>query len=971
MNTISDSIASQAWLLKGNLGTNPPNNFIGTKDAKDLVFKTNNNERVRIASGTGNVGIGQTLPAEKLDVLGNIKFTGTLNPAGLPGNNNEVLTSTGNTTAPVWKPLSTLLSTSTTTLNNVQIDSSKINYADINILQADTANVNVLNVGGQNIMNTISDSITKQAWLLKGNAGTNPATNFIGTTDNNDLVIRTNNTEKIRVLANGNTGVGTTAAILSKLQVNNVIRIDDDLSTPGSNTFGIGSNLYIGNLSGGGVFQYNATRGLDLWQHNSATIWQQNVTFERDGNVGIGTTTPVTTNVGSTKIDARGEVVAKGRYTLTEYANDPTPGNLSWHMDYLSNRFRIFNQPDVFTGGIQIPFTITNTNNVGINNQTPTEKLDVVGNMKFSQALMPAGNSGTVNQLLVSQGAGVAPQWQGGSLLGGTLNNAAWTLLGNNATNPNTNFIGTTDNNSLRFRTNNTQKMIIDSTGNVGIGINAPVVKLHVEDNDPNHSVNTLSNFSPAFTAIPTLNYHSLWGQTNLASTFSIPTNVYGTVSRVNVSATQTGVMSGFLVGATVDVENYSAASISNAAGLNAQVFHQGTGSITNAYAAKIAIGKPGTGSITNGYGLFIDNIQATNKWSLYANDPTAPSFFSANVGIGTTNPTARLEMFTSGTEGDIKNVTEGGYSGIQAWTYTNGTGKHPYFAGFRANGTKSSPSYPLAGEPLSAYIGRDAIDGSTSGIYGGASMNMVAAQNFSVAAKGTKFEFQTTPNGAVLPITRMTINHDGNVGIGTLSPTVKLEVPNGGAKFSNVQIGGSYTGITQWFGIDYGYESIKSDGGTNLRFVIGTNEVAIIRGTGNMDVLGNLTVNGTFYASDIRFKNNIRNISGALTKLTTLRGVTYDYNQEYKTKRNFDKSHQLGVIAQEVETVFPELVITAEDGYKAVDYAKFAPIFIEAIKELDAKHKQELEAQKTQHNEQLNTLLKRIEALEKNKLML
>ena len=58
-----------AWLLVGNAGTTPGTNFIGTTDAKDLVFKTNSTEKMRITSG-GNVGIGTNTPAEKLEIAG-------------------------------------------------------------------------------------------------------------------------------------------------------------------------------------------------------------------------------------------------------------------------------------------------------------------------------------------------------------------------------------------------------------------------------------------------------------------------------------------------------------------------------------------------------------------------------------------------------------------------------------------------------------------------------------------------------------------------------------------------------------------------------------------------------------------------------------------------------------------------------------------------------------------------------------
>ncbi len=83
---ISDSIASKAWLLQGNTGTNPSVNFIGTTDAADMVVKTNGTERMRVLSG-GNVGIGTSTPGTQLEVAGQVKITG-----GSPGI-GKVLTS--------------------------------------------------------------------------------------------------------------------------------------------------------------------------------------------------------------------------------------------------------------------------------------------------------------------------------------------------------------------------------------------------------------------------------------------------------------------------------------------------------------------------------------------------------------------------------------------------------------------------------------------------------------------------------------------------------------------------------------------------------------------------------------------------------------------------------------------------------------------------------------------------------------
>jgi hypothetical protein len=62
------------WGLTGNAGTNPATQFIGTTDAQDLVFKTTNTEKMRVASN-GNVGIGTTTPDTKLDVNGDFALS--------------------------------------------------------------------------------------------------------------------------------------------------------------------------------------------------------------------------------------------------------------------------------------------------------------------------------------------------------------------------------------------------------------------------------------------------------------------------------------------------------------------------------------------------------------------------------------------------------------------------------------------------------------------------------------------------------------------------------------------------------------------------------------------------------------------------------------------------------------------------------------------------------------------------------
>jgi hypothetical protein len=85
------------------------------------------------------------------------------------------------------------------------------------------------------------------------------------------------------------------------------------------------------------------------------------------------------------------------------------------------------------------------------------------------------------------------------------------------------------------------------------------------------------------------------------------------------------------------------------------------------------------------------------------------------------------------------------------------------------------------------------------------------------------------------------------------------------------------------------------------------------------------------FGSSDERLKDNIQPISEPLYKLSKVGGYTFDWNDKQETY----EGHDVGVIAQEIEEVLPEVVMTRGSGYKAVKYEKIVPLLIESIKEL------------------------------------
>jgi len=87
------------------------------------------------------------------------------------------------------------------------------------------------------------------------------------------------------------------------------------------------------------------------------------------------------------------------------------------------------------------------------------------------------------------------------------------------------------------------------------------------------------------------------------------------------------------------------------------------------------------------------------------------------------------------------------------------------------------------------------------------------------------------------------------------------------------------------------------------------------------------------FSTSDIRFKENIVPIENALDKISKISGNTYDWKAENKAEHGYE-GNDVGVIAQEIEAVLPQLVQTRENGFKAVKYDKLVALLIEGIKE-------------------------------------
>jgi hypothetical protein len=123
------------------------------------------------------------------------------------------------------------------------------------------------------------------------------------------------------------------------------------------------------------------------------------------------------------------------------------------------------------------------------------------------------------------------------------------------------------------------------------------------------------------------------------------------------------------------------------------------------------------------------------------------------------------------------------------------------------------------------------------------------------------------------------------------------------------------------------GYDmTLYSEGGT-MNFESGGMGTATFNFTGDLNVSNDLTISGdVVISSDARLKSNIISLGSTLSKLLLLDGKSY--------KMNVDGDQKIGVLAQDVQKVFPELVTKGDNEMLAVNYQGLVPVLINALKE-------------------------------------
>lgn len=189
----------------------------------------------------------------------------------------------------------------------------------------------------------------------------------------------------------------------------------------------------------------------------------------------------------------------------------------------------------------------------------------------------------------------------------------------------------------------------------------------------------------------------------------------------------------------------------------------------------------------------------------------------------------------------------------------------------------------------------------------------------------------------------RFTIDLNGRVGIGTAAPATNLHVTNGtayGAIMLGLDGGTSNNAITHEADGSFNIWNGTFGSGTNLLKMDSSGNLGLGKTASyKLDVNGLVAGSGAYVnSSDIRFKENVELIDDSLSKLMRLEGVSFRWKNDEFPEKNFKQGSDIGLIAQNVQDVFPEAVEVDKDGYLSVAYAKIVAPLVEAVKELVRK---------------------------------
>jgi len=510
----------------------------------------------------------------------------------------------------------------------------------------------------------------------------------------------------------------------------------------------------------------------------------------------------------------------------------------------------------------------------------------------------------------------------------------------------------------LTLGSNNTNQITLAANGNLGIGTATPANKLDVNGDMhvssvfatylngsiTSSQVTTALGYTPYNSTNPSGYISAISGSGNVAydssrlggtaaasyALLASPTFT-GTVTTGNVITVGTAayhVSNGnFGVGTSSPLSKIAVQPSAN----NTDALTVGSSNYTNYFTIKT---ESSANAATLGYWCGSSAFGNVNISANYVNLPTNVTINGLQAATQSYVTGYAPSLTGSGASGTWGiNVTgsaasiTGTYGGsITSSQITTGLGYTPY--------NSTNPSGYITSSSLSSYA---PLSGATftGSINSGLS---VAAANTNSSAIVTGASFVVGGSGGnYLAFGQST---------GTYAQWIQSGYNGGTARYSiNLNPAGGNVGINTGINSDAAY-NLDVNGKIRATYSIGVGSAAPSTTTGQILASDNIIA----YYSDARLKENITPIPDALAKVNTLSGVTYNSNDLAESYGYTDRSQQVGVIAQEVKAVLPQVIKPAPfdtdsegnsksgENYMTVQYEKLVPLLIEAIKELTAK---------------------------------
>jgi hypothetical protein len=352
-----------------------------------------------------------------------------------------------------------------------------------------------------------------------------------------------------------------------------------------------------------------------------------------------------------------------------------------------------------------------------------------------------------------------------------------------------------------------TNSLLFDNGTNVGIGTTSPEAKLNI--------VNTVSANTPQYGGIAELDFTRLSSSLNesfgLGATIKFrgssgndsPDNKGLSALSVNAFNSNTGTVD-YMQGMYGDIRNLSTGTVTNFSGIRLpDGINSGGGTITNFYGLRIEPQTVGT----NRQAISLNNAAATNVYNVYAGG-TAQNYFAGDVTIGTS-----LRGGYSGNGLGVKNrltwyPNNWGNSTTDylAWMNMDASANVFYMQTLQNNGTNSGS---ISMQPYGGNVGIGTTDpgnykllaqATTFGIIGvqaggsnqEASLDLISSystsnqKNWNLQSHQGNFKINLLNDARTSATNMLTINSTGTVGIGTTSPSSKLEITSGGTAAEN-----------------------------------------------------------------------------------------------------------------------------------------------------------------------------------------